>query len=391
MVKQYQGINSKAVHAGEQPDPNTGTVIPPIYQTSTFSFATNQDMFDFMAGKKEGYIYTRINNPNFQMVEDKIAQLEGSEAGLIVSSGMMATTIALLSLAGSGNHIISHADLYGGTFGLMHELLPTMGLETTFVDPRNHSEVENAVKENTRLIFLETPSNPSLRIYDLEAISALAHRKGIKVVVDNTFATPYNQKPLEVGADLVTHSCTKYLNGHSDLIAGAILGASEQVHLCKDKAKVLGGTLNGIDAWMLMRGLKTLGLRVKQQNLNGQEIAEFLESHPRVKKVYYPGLPDHEGHEIARKQMKGFGGVLSFELEGSQEDINRFLDRVELATRGVSLGSVETLITQPVAGVHYSVPPEYRRKGGIKDNLIRLSAGIEESEDIIADLKQALM
>jgi methionine-gamma-lyase len=384
------GFNTNLVHVGEKPDTATGSVIPPIYQTTTFAFETNESILSLMEGRSTGYIYTRYGNPNYTMVEEKIAFLEGAENGLVLSSGMAATTTACMSIVRAGDHIITHADIYGGSFGLFHDVLPRFGIETGFVDCGDFSQITNAVKENTKVIFLETPSNPVLKIFDIRKISEFARRRGVMVIVDNTFATPYNQKPLSLGADVVVHSCTKYLNGHSDVMAGAIVGAKEYISECVNIFRKLGGNLNAFDAWLLLRGIKTFGLRMERHNHNGQKTAEFLCKHPMVEKTYYPGLPQHEHYALAKSQMTGFGGVVGIAIKGGQETVNKVINRVKLFTRAVSLGSVESLITQPVAAVHFNVPPEFRKLGGITDNLIRISVGIEEPEDIIADLEQAL-
>jgi methionine-gamma-lyase len=386
----YKGISTKMVHVGERPDPTTGSVVPPIYQTTTFAFDTNQNIFDLMEGRSGGFIYTRYGNPNYGMVEAKIACLEEGENALVLASGMAATSTALMAILQAGDHMITHTDIYGGSFGLFHEILPKFGVEVSFVDFSDMSAVESAMKPNTKVIFLETPSNPSLRIYDIEKSANLAHSHGAKLVVDNTFATPYNQKPLKMGADVVVHSCTKFLNGHSDVMAGAIVGSESYIAECVNVFRKLGGNLNGIDTWLLMRGMKTFGLRMNRHNENGMIVAEFLSKHPTVKSIYYPGLPTHENYALAKKQMSGFGSLMSIELKGGQKIVNAFIDHLTLFTRAVSLGSVESLVTQPIAAVHFNVPEEYRKLGRISDNLIRISIGIEEPEDILADLQAAL-
>ncbi len=390
MAETLKGLNSLLVHEGEAPDPVSGSVTSPIYQTSTFAFPTNQSMADFMNEQKEGYIYTRLGNPNFTVAEAKIAKLEGAEKALMLSSGMAAVATALMALCGAGDHLIAHADIYGGTFGLLHDLLPRFGVETTFMDLRDPSALRGALRSETKVVYLETPSNPTLRLADIAAIAEIAHRKGLRLIVDNTFATPVNQRPLALGADAVVHSGTKYLNGHSDVIAGAVAGPAEFILACSDVARKLGGTLNAFDAWLLGRGLKTLALRVQKQNENGQAVAEYLEGHPAIAEVLYPGLQSHPQHELAKRQMKGFGGVLSVRLRGGQPAVDRFLDRVQLFGRAVSLGSVESLITQPVAAVHRFVPPEFQGMGGITADLVRIAVGIEDAEDLIRDLGQAL-
>jgi methionine-gamma-lyase len=384
------GINTNLVHIGERPDPTTGSVVPPIYQTTTFAFEKNEHIFDLMEGRSTGYIYTRYGNPNYTMVEEKIAFLEEAESGLVLASGMAATSTAILALVRSGEHIIAHADVYGGSFGLFHDILHRLGIETSFVDCSELPQIEQARKENTRVIFMETPSNPVLKVFDIRKIADFAHKHRIKVIVDNTFATPYNQKPLNLGADVVVHSCTKYLNGHSDVMAGAIVGDKDYIQECVDIFRKFGGNLNAFDAWLLLRGLKTFGLRMERHNQNGQIVAEFLDKQPLIERVCYPGLPGHEQYELAKSQMTSFGGVIGIYLKGDGKTVNKVLNRVKLLTRAVSLGSVESLITQPVAAVHHNVPLKFRRMAGITDNLVRISVGIEEPEDIIADLKQAL-
>ncbi len=385
-----RGINSTVIHTGEVPDPITGAVVPPIYQTTTFAFPSNETMWDLMEGRGGGFIYTRYGNPNYGMVEAKLAALEEAESALVLASGMAATSTAILASAKAGDHIVSHADIYGGNFGLFYELLPKVGMETSFVDATDVEEVEAAIHPNTTIIFIESPSNPTLRVCDLGAIAQIAHARGIRLIVDNTFATPYNQRPLTLGADVVVHSGTKYLNGHSDVMVGAIVGSTAIIADAVQVFRKLGGNLNAIDAWLWNRGMKTFGLRMARHNQNGQAVAEFLASHPRVDRVHYPGLPDHPQHALAQRQMRGFGGVLAVELRGGQAEVNAVLNRVRLFTRAVSLGSVESLITQPVAAVHHNVPEQYRRLGGITSNLIRIAVGIEDIEDIVADLDQAL-
>lgn len=386
----YSGISTNLVHVGEKPDPATGSVVSPIYQTTTYAFETNESIFNLMEGRSSGYIYTRYGNPNYTMAEAKLAHLEEGENALVLASGMAATSTALLALLKAGDHLVTHTDIYGGSFGLFYEIFPRFGIEVSFVDFSDHDQINDAIKSNTKALFLESPSNPTLKIFDIRKISALAHEKEIRVVVDNTFATPYNQKPLKLGADVVIHSCTKFINGHSDVMAGAIIGKADYINECVNIFRKLGGNLNGFDAWLMIRGMKTFGLRMERHNQNGQKVAEFLNNHPLVDKIYYPGLPRHEGHELAKSQMTGFGSVMSIEVKGGQEVINTILNKVKLFTRAVSLGSVESLITQPVSAVHYNVPREYRELGGITDNMIRISVGIEDAEDIIADLAQAL-
>lgn len=300
MAKEFKGFNSNLIHDGERPDPTTGSVIPPIYQTTTFAFPSNESMLDLMEGRSSGFIYTRYGNPNYTMAEAKIATMEGAENALVVSSGMAATSTAIMAAASAGDHIITHAVIYGGSFGLFHELLPRFGLTTSFIDATDLRQIEASIRPNTKIIFLETPSNPTLRVCAIRAISKMAHEHGIKVIVDNTFATPFNQQPLVLGADVVVHSCTKYLNGHSDVMAGAIVGTNDFITECVNVFRKLGGNLNGFDAWLLIRGLKTFGLRMSRHNDNAQAVAEYLVSHRKIKRVHYPGLPTHPQHELAK-------------------------------------------------------------------------------------------
>ncbi len=385
------GFDTKLIHVAEKPDPVMGSVIPPIYTSATFAFPDNRSLDRYMENGGPGFLYTRYGNPNTTMAEAKIAALEGAEAALVLASGTAATFVAITALARTGDHVVCQRGTYGGSFSLLHQVLPRFGIETTFVNLHDIAQVEASIRDNTRVLFVETPSNPTLAIADISALSERAHAMGVKVIVDNTLATPYNQRPLHLGADGVIHSGTKYLNGHSDVISGAIAGDHAYIETCLDLARKTGGTINGFDSWLLVRGLKTLGLRMERHNSNAQAIAEFLASHPKIARVYYPGLPDHPGHELAKRQMpRGYGGVLSIDLKGGQDDVDALIDRVAIFTRAVSLGSVESLITQPVVCVHRSVPEEEKRLAGITRSLVRLSVGIENPEDLMEDLERAL-
>jgi cystathionine beta-lyase/cystathionine gamma-synthase len=295
----------------------------------------------------------------------------------------------MLTLTSAGDHIISTRDLYGGTLSLFKDVLPKFGVEVTFVDAADFDEIKSAVQRNTKIIFAETPTNPTLKIVDVSRVAELGKKNGITVVIDSTFASPYNLQPLGFGVDVVVHSATKYLGGHNDVTAGVVCGSEDFMQKLKEMRKHLGGNLDPHAAWLLLRGLKTLGLRMERHNSNGMKIARYLEKHPKVKRVYYPGLPSHPQHSIAKKQMRGFGGVVSFELDGDFEKTMKFVDSLKLCFLAASLGGTETLASQPVTCSHYFVSAEDRKKAGITDELIRLALGIEDPEDIIADLEQA--
>ena len=387
----FKGFSTLSVHAGEFLDPYSGSVTVPIYQTSTFGFESTDRLLEVASGRREGYIYTRYGNPTVRVVEEKVAALEGSEGCLAFSSGMAAISSLVLAFLEKGGRIVSLREVYGGAFELFSEFLPRLGVRVDFVKGSDVSSIKAEVRKGCDLLYLETPTNPLLEIVDLAEVVDLARSMDVKTIVDNTFATPINQRPLEFGIDLVVHSATKYMGGHSDLIGGVIAGSKEDLSKIWSIRKVLGGVLDPHAAWLLLRGLKTLALRVSRHNSNAQAIAEFLEDHPKVRRVYYPGLPSHPGHEIAVKQMKGgFGGVVSFEVEGGFKEAAKFADNFKLGFIAPSLGGVETLITQPVTTSHYYMPRKEREKAGITDNLIRISAGIEDEEDLITAIDEAL-
>jgi len=375
------GFSTDAIHHGQEPDPATGAIIVPIYQTSTF---VQEEL-----GKHKGYEYARTSNPTRAALERNLARLEGGRFGFAFASGMAAIN-ALLTLFKSGDHIISGRNVYGGTFRLFERILKNFGFEFTYVDTTRLANVEEAIRKNTRLLFLETPTNPIMEITDLAAASELAHRHGLLVAVDNTFMSPYLQRPLELGADVVVHSTTKYLNGHSDGVGGAALlndaGLAERLKFIQNAA---GAVLGPMDSWLVLRGVKTLAVRMRQHSENGMAVAQFLDAHPKVKEVHYPGLPSHPQYELGKKQMHGPGGMLSFEA-GSIEHARTILKSVRLCSLAESLGGVETLISHPASMTHASVPPQDRQRLGITDGLVRISVGIEDVEDLIADLDQAL-
>ncbi len=389
MVSKSKGFSTRAVHAGEKRDPSTGAVITPIYETSVFGFSSTKELIDVMSKKVEGYAYTRYGNPTVRTVDRKMAELEGAEDAAVFSSGMAAIATTMLTLTSSGDHVVSTRDLYGGTLAFFKDVLPKFGVDVSFVEATNFEEIKSTVQGNTKVIYAETPTNPTLKIVDVSKVAKLGRKKGITVVIDSTFASPYNLQPLRFGVDIVVHSATKYLGGHNDVTAGVVCGPEGFVQNVKEMRKHLGGTLDPHAAWLLLRGLKTLGLRMERHNSNGTKIARYLEKHPKVKRVYYPGLPSHPQYSIARKQMRGFGGVVSFELDGNFETTMKFVDNLKLCFLAASLGGTETLATQPVTCSHYYVSAEDRKKAGITDELIRLALGIEDPEDIIADLDQA--
>ena len=383
------GFSTRAVRAGERTDPATGSVVTPIYETSVFAFTSTQQLIDAVVEKNSRDVYTRWSNPTITAAETKIAELEGAEDCAVFSSGMAAISTAIINLVSPGDHIVSVRDLYGGTVGLFSDLMTRFGVRTTFVESTNISEIESAVKSDTKILFLETPTNPTLKLVDLAKTAQIAGEKGAKVLVDNTLASPYNQQPLQFGCSATIHSATKYLAGHNDVTAGAIAGPKELIEPMKKLRRTLGGVLDPHAAWLLLRGMKTLAVRMEKQNANGQEVAEYLENHPSVERVYYPGLRTHPQHSLAKRQMKGFGGVLSFELKGDINRTIRFVDSLKLALLGASLGGTETLVSQPSTVSHHFMDPAERRKAGIGDSLVRLSLGIEDAADIIADLAQA--
>ena len=369
------------IHAGQEPDPSTGAIITPIFQTSTY---VQEEL-----GKHKGYEYARTQNPTRFALEQNIAAIEGGVAAYAYASGMAAID-AITTLLKSGDHVIVTDNTYGGTFRLFDKVLSKYGLEFSYVDTSQPELIEKAVRPATRMLFVETPTNPVLRLTDLAAVAAIARNHDIRLVVDNTFASPCLQRPIEFGADLVMHSTTKYLNGHSDSIGGIVIAArQEDADWLKFIQNAAGAILSPFDSWLVLRGTKTLAVRMKQHNVNGQLIAEFLESHPMVTKVIYPGLPSHPQHDLAKRQMKGFGGMLSFEV-ASFEEARRVCNSVRLMALAESLGGVETLMTHPASMTHASVPPERRAAIGLSDSLVRISAGIEDPQDLIDDLKQAL-
>ena len=375
------GFSTDAIHVGQEPDPATGAIVVPIYQTSTF---VQEEL-----GKHKGYEYARTSNPTRAALECNLAALERGQFGFAFASGMAAIN-ATMSLFKAGDHIVAGHNLYGGTFRLFERILRDSGLSFTYANTCRLEEVEKAFRPNTRMLYIETPTNPVMEITDVAAAARLAHEHKAILAVDNTFMSPYFQRPLELGADIVIHSTTKYLNGHSDGVGGAvILSDAELAARLKFIQNAAGAILGPFDSWLVLRGVKTLAVRMERHNSNGLAVAHHLEAHPKVEKVYYPGLPSHPQHELAKKQMTGSGGMLAFET-GSLENARTVLKSVRLCSLAESLGGVETLISHPATMTHAIVPPQERQRLGITDGLVRISVGIEDVEDLIADLDQAL-
>lgn len=384
---------TKAIHGGHHKDPVSGALTTPIFQTSTFVFDSAEQGGRRFALQEGGYIYTRLGNPTNTQLEEKVALLEGAEACMSTASGIGAISSALWTSLKAGDHVVASKTLYGCTFALLNHGLTRYGVEVTFVDATNLDEIKAAMKENTRVVYLETPANPDLKLIDIEAVSKIAHeKKDCIVMVDNTFCTPYIQRPLEWGADVVVHSATKYLNGHGDVIAGFVVGKKEfidQVRLFGVK-DMTGAVLSPFDAYLILRGMKTLQIRMDKHSKNALEVAKFLEGHKNVIKVNYPGLESFPQRELAKKQMDLPGGMIAFEVKGGLEEGKKLLNSLELCTLAVSLGDCETLIQHPASMTHSPYTAEERAEAGISDGLIRISVGLEDPEDIIEDLKQGL-
>jgi cystathionine beta-lyase/cystathionine gamma-synthase len=374
-------FSTLCIHAGQEPDPATGAIITPIFQTSTY---VQEEL-----GKHKGYEYARTQNPTRAALEQNIAAIEGGKAAFAFASGMAAIG-AIATMLQSGDHVVVTDNTYGGTFRLFDKVLRRYQLAFSYVDTSQPALIEQAMQPNTRLLFVETPTNPVMRLTDLAAAADIAHRSGARLVVDNTFASPAVQRPIDFGADMVVHSTTKYLNGHSDSVGGIVVGVrDDDLEWLKFIQNAEGAILSPFDSWLVLRGTKTLAVRMAQHNVNGLALAEFLASHPRVTSVMYPGLPTHPQHALAARQMRGFGGMVSFDV-GTFEAARRVCNRVKLMALAESLGGVETLVCHPATMTHASVPPDRRAAIGLTDSLVRISAGIEDTADLIDDLKQAL-
>ncbi len=383
-----RGPGTRAVHGAGGVRP--GPLATPIVQTSTFAFASAEEMRRYLGGDDELFLYTRYANPTVRELEQRLAALEGAEAALALASGMAAMTTAVLSLVRSGDEVLGSASLYGGTVRLLRETLPRLGVASRLVPLAELARIDAVASDESRVLILESPTNPTLEIVDLALVSAAAHARGLSVIVDNTFATPHLQRPLAMGADLVMHSLTKSLAGHSDVIGGALAGPRERIETARAMMKALGGCIDPHAAFLALRGLKTLHLRVERQCDNALALARRLEGHPAVRRVVYPGLPSHPGHELAARQMSGFGGLVTLVLEGGLPAAERFYDRLELVARAASLGGVESLASLPVHTSHHGLGADELREAGIDPGMVRLSLGVEDAADLVSDVLGAL-
>ncbi|EEA8677944.1 methionine gamma-lyase [Salmonella enterica subsp. enterica] len=386
------GFNTQIVHAGQRPDPSTGALSTPIFQTSTFVFDSAEQGAARFALEDSGYIYTRLGNPTTDALEKKLAVLEQGEAALATASGVSAITTTLLTLCQQGDHIISANAIYGCTHAFLSHNITKFGIEVSFVDAANPEAIREAMRPETKVVYIETPANPTLSLVDIETAAAIAHQQGALLVVDNTFMSPYCQQPLRLGADIVVHSVTKYINGHGDVIGGVIIGCQEFINQARfvGVKDITGGCMSPFNAWLTLRGVKTLGIRMERHCNNALKIARFLEEHPGISQVIYPGLPSHPQYELGKRQMSLPGGIISFEITGGLEAGRRMINSVELCLLAVSLGDTETLIQHPASMTHSPVAPEERLKAGITDGLLRLSVGLEDPDDIIHDLERAI-
>jgi methionine-gamma-lyase len=389
MSRDELGQGTLSVHADRELN-STNSVAPPIFQTANFAADSAESFLAAATEPRHAGFYTRYANPTHAQAEAVIASLEGAESSLLLGSGMAAISTAVLALVSKGEHVVAQKSHYAGTLGLLRDFATRFGVETTFVDQTRPAEFERAIRPTTRLIVLETPTNPTAEVTDLRAVARLARDRGIVTAVDNTFATPINQRPLELGCDLVLHSATKYLGGHSDLVMGAVAGSRGLVEKVWKTSTLLGAAVNALDSWLLLRGLRTLPLRVKAHNANALAIARFLASHSKVQRVHYAGLESHPQHALARSQMSGFGGTLSFELKAGYDGAEKLISRMKLARRAASLGGVESLVSHIPAMWAKSATSEQLREMGIAPGLVRLSIGIEDERDLVADLEQAL-
>jgi len=386
MKKRQHHQETEAVHARADLRKKHGPVAPPIFQTSTFEVTDNDEQ---LRVTPTDMFYTRYGNPTNTAVELRIAELERADAALLFASGMSAITTTILALLKSGDHIVAQRDIYGGAGKFFSQWLPKLGIETTLVDTTEYDQHERAIRPNTKLLYLESPTNPTVRIVDLEKAAAIGKTNKLISMIDSTFATPINQRPVEFGIDLVMHSCTKYFGGHSDLIAGVIAGRKDLIDKIHETRTTLGGVMDPHAAWLLLRGIKTLAVRVQRQNENALRVAQFLAQHSKVRRVYYPFLKDHPQRAVAMEQMRGGGGMVSFEVKGSGDDARQLTEALHLFTLAPSLGGVDSLVSIPVLTSHAMISSEERQKMGVTEQLMRLSVGIENADDLIADLEQA--
>ncbi|WP_202710536.1 trans-sulfuration enzyme family protein [Sporosalibacterium faouarense] len=390
--KKY-GFDTTSIHAGGEDEKNPKNALnPPIFQTSTFVFNDTEHVRKVMSFESSDYVYTRGNNPTLRLFENRMAALEEGKASVAFASGMAAISSVLFSFLKPGNNVIINKTLYGSSYSVATQLLPKYNVNYKVVDLSNLDSLEKQIDESTKVIYFETPANPNLKIIDIKNVVEIAHSRGIKVVIDNTFATPYFQRPLTLGADVVVHSATKYISGHGDVVAGVAISKDEEyIHKLKfDYMCEFGGVMSPFNAWLLLRGLKTLGVRMREHERNAIKVAKFLSNHPNVKEVLYPGLESFQGHNIAKEQMDGFGAMISFEIKGELDDAKKVVDSVKLAQLAVSLGDCETLIELPAAMTHLGYPKEKLEEFGLTESMIRISVGIENVEDIIEDLDNAL-
>ncbi len=391
MVKKEWRFDTLAVHGSEGIDPHTGAVSTPLYQSSTFAFHNTDHGEALFKGEAEGFIYSRISNPTQQCLEREMAFLEGGEAALAFSSGLAAISAMILTLCQSGDNFVSSCTIYGGTHANFIHFMPRVGIEAREVRATHLNEIEDAIDDKTRLIFIETPANPNLDIIDIRGCVEIAKKHGIPLAVDNTFATPALQRPMELGVEIIAHSATKYISGHGDTVAGVLVGTKElMTEIRKETLTHVGFCISPFNAWLLLRGLKTLAVRMRKHCENAMHVAQYLSFHPKIEKVYYPGLSIHPGHEIARSQMSDYGGMVTFEIQGTRDDAKHFIDALELCVNAVSLGDCDTLICHPASTTHSTYSPEGLVEAGISETMVRISVGIEDPRDICNDLGQAL-
>jgi len=384
-------FETEVIHAGYLPEEHQGSLVPPLYQTSTFTFPTAEQGEKRFAGTEAGFVYSRLGNPTVKILEDRIASLEKGEAALAFSSGMAAVSAVLMALTKTGDHILCSKGIYGCTFGLLQIFKGKYGIDHNFSLMGTKEELKQEIRPNTACIYIETPINPTMQLVDLKMVAQIANEKGIPVVVDNTFCSPYLQTPITLGCDIVVHSGTKYICGHGDVIAGLAIGKSDFIqYVARTTQKDIGGTISPFDAWLLLRGLKTLPVRLDRHCENTERLFEYLKEHPKIENVYYPGDKNHKDYPIMKKQMSQAGGLISFSLKGTKETAQAFMNQLKLIKLAVSLGDAETLIQHPASMTHSVIPKQERLKMGIQDTLLRLSVGLEAWEDIKADVEQAL-
>lgn len=383
-------LGTQSIWAGEEELFDQGAICPPVYNSVTFGYEDMHEWFDVALGKKEGHIYSRNTNPSVRVLEEKICILDEAEEATSFSTGMAAISNTLFAILRPGDRVVAIKDTYGGSNKIFIDFLPKMNVDVCLCDTNDFETIEKEVAKGCKLLYLETPTNPTLKIVDVKRLSKAAHDVGASVVVDNTFATPINQKPLKLGADIVVYSATKYLNGHSDVMGGLVCGSKKWVDQIFHYREITGATLHPHSAYMIMRGMKTLELRIQRHNENAQKIAEYLDAHDKIDQVFYPGLKDHPNHDIAREQMSGFGGMMSFSLKGGFDKVVTMLESMKFAHKAASLGSVGTLVGPPKTTSHVELSEQERAQAGIPEGLVRYSAGVENVEDLISDLEQAL-